>query len=173
MENFLLVLVLMGLDGFLICGCLGGIRPARNLAFTLATMVGVCDGAALALGATLRIHGVALGIHWPEIIVPLAIASCGIYVLFLGSQERMSSFLRASVVFLPVLLSFDNFLAGLALGFNWTPIYEAALFSTVVSGGMALVGIGLGAAIQKYLRVEPQRLGGYGLLAAAVVIVLV
>jgi putative Mn2+ efflux pump MntP len=173
MENFFLVLVLMGLDGFLICGCLGGIRPTRNLAYTLATMVGVCDGAALALGATLRVHGFALSIHWPEIIVPLAIASCGIYVLFLRSQERMSSFLRAGVVLLPILLSFDNFLAGLASGFNWTPIYEAALFSTVVSGGMAFVGIGFGAAIQKHLRVEPQRLGGYGLLAAAMVIAVV
>ena len=173
MENFFLAIVLLGLDGFLICACLGGFRPARNLSYTLATIVGICDGAALALGTTLRIYGFALGIHWPEMILPTAIAACGIYVLFLGSRERIRSFPQAALVLLPILLSLDNFFAGLASGFHWSRLFEAALFSSLVSGGMAFVGIGVGVAIQKHFRVAPHRVAGYGLLAAGVVTALI
>ena len=59
MENLFPALALMGLDGFLICACLGGFRPARNLSYSLATIIGICDGAALALGTTLRMHAYA------------------------------------------------------------------------------------------------------------------
>lgn len=171
--DFFLVVVLLGLDGFLICACLGGYRPARNLSYTLAAIVGICDGAALALGTTLRIYGFGLGIHWPEVILPTAIAACGIYVLFLRSQEQIPSFPRAAMALLPILMSLDNFFAGLAPGLQFSRFFEAALFSSLVSGGMAFVGIGLGAAIQKHLRIAPHRVAGYGLLASGLVIALI
>jgi hypothetical protein len=172
MENLFPALALMGLDGFLICACLGGFRPARNLSYSLATIIGICDGAALALGTTLRMHAYASDIHWLEMIVPIAIVTCGVYVLFLRSQERMSSFPRVVLVLLPILLSLDNFVAGLA-GLHLSRLFEATLFSSLMSGGMAFLGIGLGVAIQGHLRVAPHRLAGYGLMAVGLVTALI
>jgi manganese efflux pump family protein len=154
MLPLLTLAVLVGLDNLQVSAALGlmAFPPGRRL--RLAVAFGLCEGlmplAGLALG-----HGLlrALG-PWPERVEAAVLLACGAAILLFALRERRpetnaagtSAAGRRWLLYgLPLSLSLDNLLAGVALGATGSPLVLSALVIGAVSTALCLAGL-FGAA---------------------------
>lgn len=154
MAALLSLALLVGLDNLQVAAAVGllPMPPGRRLRLALA--FGLCEGlmplAGLALG-----HGLlrALG-PWPEAVEVGVLVACGAVILGLalrapgleeagaaGRAERAQPAPGWLLFGLPVSLSFDNLLAGVALGTMGYPLLVSALVVGAVSTALCLLGL--------------------------------
>lgn len=179
--------VLVGLDNLQVSAALGLTALPAGRRLRLAVAFGLCEGlmplAGLALG-----HGVlrALG-PWPERVEAGVLLACGAAILVLALRERhptQAARLAAAdgaarpagasaaagrrwlLYGLPLSLSLDNLLAGVALGATGSPLVVSALVIGAVSTALCLAGL-LGAA-----RLAPRLPGEAGAWSGAFLVLL-
>jgi manganese efflux pump family protein len=148
-----LVGLMLALDSFAVSLAIGaGPRagvPRRWLVLSFA----MCDGLAFWLGACWLggLRSLVEGWDW---LGPAAVAGYGLYVLALAWRLRHLSTGAGPrwywlTLGLPLCLSLDNLVAGADSQWTGLPLALAAGILGTLSGGLALLGLMLGAAFQR------------------------
>jgi hypothetical protein len=132
--------VLLGLDSFAVCLALGPLGFAsRRVVARLIMSFGLYDGLALLLGGVFHMSQ-----FWSVAVVPVLIVLwLALVLLLMMSGARL-------LPLLPVLLSADNLLTGIASGRAVT-LYEAVA-AGFVSAVFAAAGLIAGNALAPHLR---------------------
>jgi hypothetical protein len=153
MTASLITPAVLGLDGFAVCVALGPLGFGIWRSMPLVGLFGLCDGLALLAGGAFHPS------PWNGAVVPAMAAVWAVLVLLL-TIKRTPSILPL----LPVLLAFDNLLAGTEG--SRTVLLEDAVLSCAISATLAGVGLLAGNAVAA--RLAPQlghaRIAGAGLL---------
>jgi len=148
--------VLVGLDNLQVSAALGLVDMPAARRLRLAVAFGLCEGlmplAGLALG-----HGLlrTLG-PWPERVEAVVLLVCGGAILALalrdpGPPRRAAGDRRWLLYGLPLSLSLDNLLAGVALGATGSPLVLSALVIGGVSTALCLAGLFGAARLARWL----------------------
>ncbi len=158
---------LLGLDSFVVCVGLGAVERSPRTWVALAIAFGVADALGTASGLVLgRTHS-----HPPSglaVLAPIAVALYGCLVAAAQARARASTPGRLGLVLLPVLLSLDNFAAGL-LG-DYAPSIGPALGSAFAATSiMAFLGCVTGALLARIAPVSERVLPAGSAFAAALV----
>jgi len=165
------VAVALGLDNFGAATAIGLAGPERHVRWRVALVFGVFEGLMPLLGLALgRSLAKELG-HHASLVAGLLLALTGVYIvvseIVRGDKTPPSAALSTRrLVVLGAALGLDNLVVGFALGAYRVNVLVAVLVIAVVSVGLTLLGLELGA------RVGP-RLGGAGEVVGGAVLVVV
>ena len=162
----------LSLDNFRTAVALGGLRLGWRQSAQVALLFGICDGVA-------PLVGMLIGHYWSEAIGSTAeyvgAIGLGLYGLYLVVQawrtEAPEELDRPWAVYgLVVPLSADNIVAGTSLGLlGFSPWLVAPIFGAMTAL-MALVGLQLGRAAARVIRIRPDLLTGVALVVMATVL---
>jgi hypothetical protein len=123
----------LGLDGFIVCACLGTLRLGLTRSYLLATMCGITDALATAAGAAYGMR-----VSWEDLI-PGIVAAWLLVVLLSRKRARTLAFS------LPIPLALDNLVTGALHGIR--PSLTDIAVSGAVSAALAFAGLCLGAGL--------------------------
>jgi putative Mn2+ efflux pump MntP len=169
MMTFIFAPFLLGLDGFLACTALGPQQYVKSHRYRLAAAFGLCDALALVVGGILVNARTQYAVSFANHAAPFLIAAYGVYVAIEAISEGGTGCRRPSLVYLlPVIMSIDNFTAGLVLGYARSSIIIPAIMSILVSSAMALLGLEAGSTVVERVRVSPLRFSAVGLVLIAI-----
>jgi putative Mn2+ efflux pump MntP len=166
MMTFLFAPFALALDGFVVCTGLGPLQSTRRAQWLLSAAFGLCDALAMVIGATIATECMKSAVSSVDRIAPILIAGYGLYVLALAWSGRAIARGGVFVFLFPVLMSLDNFTAGLATA-NSPTILVLAFTMALTSGAMAYLGLRLGAALHERLHLSPAPFVGIGLILVA------
>jgi manganese efflux pump family protein len=187
-NNLIFIGLLLGLASLAVGIGLGAVIPDRNRRGWLALSFALCDGLASLIGSLVGIDrlrsSLSSSLPWGEWLGPLAVACYGLYVLYLtwrcmnpanpttnptNPANPATNFgaARWLVFGLPICLSLDNLVAGVGTEASGMSAVLAALAFGVVSGGLALLGLGVGSALGARGRFRAGWLGGALLILVA------
>jgi manganese efflux pump family protein len=162
----------LSLDNFRTAIALGGLRLGWRRSVQAALVFGLCDGLA-------PLVGILVGHYWSETIGStgeyVGAIGLGLYGLYLVVQawrtEAPEEMDRPWAVFgLIVPLSADNIVAGTSLGLLGFSPWLAALVFGAMTAVMVLVGLQLGRAAARVIRIRPDLLTGVALVVMATVL---
>jgi manganese efflux pump family protein len=167
--------VLLGTDSLIAGMALGTARPAKNRRWSLALLFAICDGAAFFLGSWMfplsaarafaLVEWLGIGFVIAYALLILALARSSRSEGGFASDHRQHAQRYAFVV--PFALSLDNFVAGMGNTSAVLAPAAAAVTIGVVSGGLALTGLWVGAASSRKVRMRSERLTGGALILFA------
>jgi putative Mn2+ efflux pump MntP len=167
-TSLLTTSLLLGLDSLLVCLAVGALPEGNMRRHRLALSFALCDGLASLIGSVAGVERLRSFLPWSEGLGLAAVAAYGIYVLYLAWRCQgltMSPCAARWLVFsLPICLSLDNLVAGIGPEASGVPVGLVALIFGVMSGGLALLGIGVGSALGAHARRRTGWLGGTLLL---------
>jgi putative Mn2+ efflux pump MntP len=161
----------LSLDNFRTSIALGGLRFNWSRAVQVAVVFGLCDALA-------PLVGILVGRYWGEKIGStgeyagaIALGAYGLFLVIKAWRTPAPEMERPWAVFgLLVPLSLDNVVAGTSLGLlGYSPWIAPALFGTITTV-MALVGLQIGHAAARVIRIRPDLLTGVALLVMATVL---
>jgi putative Mn2+ efflux pump MntP len=173
-EVFVLGFVL-SLDNFRVSIALGTVPFGLKRAVQVALTFGLWDGIMPLIGLMIgREIGEAVG-DVAEIVGAVALGAYGIYLVVSALRNPEPDELDHpwALFGIPLTLSLDNLFAGASLGMlGFSPWFSAAVFG-VVTAVMSLVGLRVGRAAARLVRIRPDLLSGVTLIIAAVALPLV
>jgi putative Mn2+ efflux pump MntP len=147
-------------------------NPRRHLA--TAALFGSSDALASALGYLVGGALSAAAATVARIAAPVLLAGFGVYAIVavgrLNIEGRDPP--RWAVWGVPLTLSMDNLIAGLALGTLRSPVALSVAVLGVMSGALALAGLSLGGLARRLPRRSADALAGVSLLGLAVMVAL-
>ncbi len=152
MIDVLVAALSLGVDGFVACAAIGLVGGVIGRPLPFVAWFGVCDGLGLLAG-----HAMHLSPVWGAVSEPaMAALWTMLALLLIVSRSRPLLFL------LPVLLAFDNFLAG-AAGTQPVLLLDVVL-TCLTSAMLAAAGlvIGCGARTALLARLERRPGGSIG-----------
>jgi putative Mn2+ efflux pump MntP len=168
--------LLLGFDSFLVCLAVGALPQRAVRRSQLALAFGLCDGFAAWAGSVVGMQWLRSTSASSEWLGPAAVAAYGVYILYLalrsGDLAANPGAARWLAFGLPVCLSLDNLVAGVATPASAVPAILPALAFGVMSGGLALVGSRVGSAVRARSRFRVRWLGGALLVLFAAGLVL-
>jgi putative Mn2+ efflux pump MntP len=157
--------ILLGADGFVISLGLGPLVAGRKR-YTAAAAFGVCDGAAIVIAPHLGSPLASAMSSWADRALPMLLIAYAVYVAILTLNSRALAGGRAGWLLLPIASSIDNLAAGPLSG-STVPLGAVALMSAFISAAMSLLAFATTDALQKSVRLAPERLAAAALLVAA------
>ena len=173
MWTVILLAFMVGLDNFLVATGLGagGLDKKQRwmLVCGFAFFEALMPLLGLYMGQTLAAE---LAI-FSNLASPIALLCCGLLVLsgiYFGS--RSVNVYQRVLPLLPLLLSFDNLMAGTLFGAMSFPITTTALIVGGCSGLMGFAGLMLGDKVGRLVPLKTEMLCGVWLVIAAVALVL-
>ena len=173
-EVFVLGFVL-SLDNFRVSIALGTVPFGLKRAVQVALTFGLWDGIMPLIGLMIgREIGEAVG-DVAEIVGAVALGVYGLYLVISSLRNPEPDELDHpwALFGIPLTLSLDNLFAGASLGMlGFPPVVSAAVFG-VVTAVMSLVGLRVGRAAARLVRIRPDLLSGVTLIIAAVALPLV
>jgi putative Mn2+ efflux pump MntP len=150
-NNLIFIGLLLGLDSLTVGTGLGAAIPDRSRRCRLALSFALCDGLASLIGSIIGLDRLRSSLEWGEWLGPAAVACYGLYVLWLTWRCRDLATNpgagRWLVFGLPICLSLDNLVAGMGTNASGVWAVLVALVFGVLSGGLALLGMGIGSAL--------------------------
>ncbi len=164
--------LMLALDSFAVSVAIGTLPRNGVRRLWLVLSFALCDGLAFWFGAV-WLGGLRSSLEGWDWLGPAAVAGYGLYVLALATLTRKSSTgLGSSTVWLtlglPLCSSVDNLVAGAdSAGTGLPPVVTAGILGAL-SGGLALLGLTLGAACGRRLPRQGAWVGGTLLLLVAV-----
>ena len=165
----------LSLDNFRVSIALGtvpfGLRRAVQVALTFGLWDAIMPLVGLLIG---RQIGEAVG-DVAELVGAAALGGYGLYLVISALRNPEPDELDHpwALFGIPLTLSLDNLLAGASLGIlGLSPWFSAAVFG-VMTAVMSLVGLQLGRAAARLVRIRSDLLGGVTLIMAAVALPLV
>lgn len=165
--------ILVGLDNLQVgaaLGMSGGLDARRRILAAVA--FAFCETLMPLVGLMLG-RGAA---HWAgdfgEWLGVLALGVCGVLILVASRRSRDEAELStgsfaggATLVLLPLSLSFDNLLAGFSLGTLGFPVLASAVLIGLLSGGLCALGLYGGHRVHNRVPDWAEPAGGIFLLA--------
>ena len=148
-----------------------GLKRAVQVALTFGLWDAIMPLVGLLIG---REIGEAVG-NVAEMVGAAALGGYGLYLVIsaLRNPEPEELDHPWALFGIPLTLSLDNLFAGASLGIlGLSPLFSAAVFG-VITAVMSLVGLQLGRAAARLVRIRPDLLGGVTLIMAAVALPLV
>lgn len=164
----------LSLDNFRASIALGTLPFSRGRAVQVALTFGLWDGLAPLVGVLLgRYFGQAIG-PIADYVGPAVMGAYGLYLLVRASRTQAPEEIDQpwALFGIPLSLSLDNLLAGASLGLLGTsPVLTAVSFA-VITALMSFVGLCLGRAVGRLIRIRADLLSGVALVVMAVVLAL-
>lgn len=162
----------LSLDNFRVSIALGTVPFGVRRVVQVALMFGLWDGvmplAGLLLGGYV---GDSIG-PIAEIAGSIALGGYGLYLLItaLRNPEPYEMDHPWALFGIPLSLSLDNLLAGASLGLlGFSPVFSATVFGATTAV-MSMVGLCLGRALGRLIRIRADLLSGVTLIIAAIVL---
>ena len=174
MLALLLVAASVGVSNFAAAIAIGVSGVDARVRLRVGVVFGVFEGGmpvvGLALGArsagTLGHAG-----HWIAAAMLIGVGIFGLLGSVSGEQHGAFSSARGrSLILGALVLSLDNLVVGFALGSTHTSILTGALVIGVVSVGLSLIGLELGARIGRRAGERGEQLAGLMLISVGVAI---
>jgi len=165
----------LSLDNFRVSIALGTVPFGLKRAVQVALAFGLWDGIMPLIGLMIgREIGEAVG-DVAEIVGAVALGVHGLYLVISALRNPEPDELDHpwALFGIPLTLSLDNLFAGASLGMlGFSPVFSAAVFG-VITAVMSLVGLRVGRAAARLVRIRPDLLSGVTLIIAAVALPLV
>jgi putative Mn2+ efflux pump MntP len=165
----------LSLDNFRISIALGTVPFGLRRAVQVALTFGLWDGIMPLIGLlTGRQIGEAIG-GVADLVGAAALGGYGIYLVSsaLRNPEEDELDHPWALFGIPLTLSLDNLLAGASLGIlGLSPWLSTAIFG-IMTAIMSLIGLQLGRAVARLIRIRSDLLSGVALIMAAVTLPLV
>jgi putative Mn2+ efflux pump MntP len=162
----------LSLDNFRVSIALGTVPFGVRRVVQVALMFGLWDGVMPLAGLWLgRYVGDSIG-PIAEIAGSIALGGYGLYLLVtaLRNPEPHEMDHPWALFGIPLSLSLDNLLAGASLGLlGFSPVFSATVFGATTAV-MSMVGLCLGRALGRLIRVRADLLSGVTLIIAAIVL---
>ncbi len=166
----------LSLDNFRSSIALGTVPFGLRRAVQIALIFGVWDTLAPLVGGFLGHHfSEAIG-PIADYVGPAAMGSYGLYLLVGAVRNPEPDEVDhpwVTLLGMPLSLSVDNLLAGTGLGLlGFSPVVPAVIFG-VVTAALSFVGLYLGRAAARAIRIRSDLVSGVSLVAAAIVLPIV
>jgi putative Mn2+ efflux pump MntP len=165
----------LGLDNFRVSIALGTIAFGLKRAVQVALTFGLWDAIMPLVGMLIgRQIGESIG-DVADLVGAATLGGYGLYLIISALRNPEPDELdQPWVLFsIPLTLSLDNLFAGASLGIlGLSPWFSAAVFG-VITAVMSLIGLQLGRAAARLIRIRSDLLGGVTLIMAAVALPLV
>jgi manganese efflux pump family protein len=171
----LILAFVLGLDNFRVSIALGTVPFGLKRAVQVALTFGLWDGIMPLIGLLIgRQVGEAVG-DVAEYVGAAALGGYGLYLVISALRNPEPDELDHpwALFGIPLTLSLDNLFAGASLGLlGLSPWFSAAAFG-VMTAVLSLVGLQLGRAAARLIRIRSDLLSGVTLIIAAVALPLV
>lgn len=165
----------LSLDNFRVSVALGTVPFGLKRAVQVALTFGLWDGIMPLIGLLIgRQIGAAVG-DVAEFVGAAALGGYGLYLVVSALRNPEPDELDHpwALFGIPLTLSLDNLLAGASLGIlGLSPWLSAAVFG-IMTAALSLVGLQLGRAVVRLVRIRSDLLSGVTLIVAAVALPLV
>ncbi|MFD5657106.1 manganese efflux pump MntP [Streptomyces hirsutus] len=160
----------LSLDNFRVSIALGTVPFGLKRAVQVALTFGLWDAIMPLVGLLIgRRIGEAVG-GVAELVGAAALGGYGLYLVISALRNPEPDELDHpwALFGIPLTLSLDNLVAGASLGIlGLSPWFSAAVFG-VMTAVMSLIGLRLGRAAARLIRIRPDLLSGVTLIVAAV-----
>jgi putative Mn2+ efflux pump MntP len=158
-------LLLLGIDSLVVSVAIAPLFTSRSTRVALALLFGVCDGAAILIGAALgfRFSGPLAGD-----VASAVLAAYGLYILIVA-RWGWRTLARWPGWVMPVLFSLDNLAYGIKMRNAGHDLGQEALLLAVSSALMSLFGFALGGMLATRTGGARSLVTGPLLIAAAAV----
>ena len=168
MKALIVLGFLTGLDNLQVTPGLGLIRMPPMRRWLLAFAFGLCEAGMPLLG-----FGVARVLHRSfdlqmDKLAPLVIVACGALIIWLTYRKKEPAALITNpwaIVGLPLLLSVDNFVAGIGVGLMSPPFLFSVLIVAFISTMMSFVGLYAGQTLRRFIPRHAEIFAGLYLVA--------
>jgi manganese efflux pump family protein len=168
--SLLLLGFTLSLDNFRTSVVLGAIQLSWRRAAKVALVFGFWDGLAPLVGILVGDYvGQRIG-STADFVAAGALAAYGVYLVVQAwrTPEPEEPDERWALLGLPLPLSLDNIVAGTSLGLlGFSPWIAPVLFG-VITAIMSLIGLQLGRAAARFIRIRSDLLTGVGLVVMAI-----
>jgi manganese efflux pump family protein len=175
MWEVLVIGFVLSLDNFRVSIALGTVPFGLKRALQVALIFGLWDGIMPLIGLLVgRQIGEAVG-DVADFVGAAALGGYGLYLLISALRNPEPDELDHpwALFGIPLALSLDNLFAGASLGvLGLSPWFSAAVFG-VMTAVLSLVGLQLGRAAARLIRIRSDLLSGVTLIIAAVALPLV
>ena len=162
----------LSLDNFRVSIVLGTVPFGVRRVVQVALMFGLWDGVMPLVGLLLGGYvGESIG-PVAEIAGSIALGGYGLYLLVSALRNSEPDELDHpwALFGIPLSLSLDNLLAGASLGLlGFSPVFSATVFGATTAV-MSVVGLFLGRALGRLIRIRADLLSGVALIIAAIVL---
>jgi putative Mn2+ efflux pump MntP len=162
----------LSLDNFRASIALGTLPFSRLRAVQVALTFGIWDGVAPLVGVMLgRYFGGAIG-EIADYVGPVVMGAYGLYLLVRSLWSEAPDEIDQPVALfgIPLSLSLDNLLAGTSLGLlGFPPVLSAVLFAAITAV-MSFIGLRIGRAVGRLIRIRADLLSGIALVLMAIVL---
>jgi manganese efflux pump family protein len=174
MMTVLIFGILVGLDNLQIASAFGlmGINARRKwlMIFSFAFFEMVMPLVGLLIGNKLNQTFQNL----TEWIGPGIMILLGLYILIREWREKEKTEIvhhKWLMVFLPLMMSFDNLMAGVGLGASGYPVFSTAVIVGICAGTLCFVGLFIGDTVRKWIPAKVEIISGLYLIAMAVFLI--
>ncbi len=174
MITVLIFGILVGLDNLQIASAFGliGINAGRKwlMIFSFAFFEMVMPLIGLLIGNKLNqtFQNIAA---W---IGPAIMISLGLYILIREWREKDKTEIANQkwfMIFLPLMMSFDNLMAGVGLGASGYPIISTAIIVGFCAGALCFVGLFIGDKVRRWIPAKVEIISGLYLIAMAIFLI--
>jgi putative Mn2+ efflux pump MntP len=113
-----------------------------------------------------------------ELLGPAIMIALGLYIIVTELLEKNQSNRKNIVnkgwmiILLPLMMSFDNLIAGVGLGTSGYPVISTSIVVGICAGGMCLVGLFIGERLRKWIPSYLEMLSGFYFIGLALVLIL-
>jgi|SRR6185436_1689011 len=167
--------LLGGIDNLQIASAAGllGLHPKRRWILIISLIF--CDVAMSLAGLLI---GIKINILFENIVQwlgPAFILALGIYTLTRELLEKENHHIINKnwvLIFLPLIMSIDNLLAGIGLGTTGYPVISTFIIMGICSGVMCMLGLLLGEKVRSLLPGKVEIISGVYLIGLAVFLVI-
>ena len=170
--NLLILGFTLSLDNFRTAIVLGALQLTRRHAVQVALVFGFWDTVAPLVGILAGDYFADTIGSTAEYVGAVVLAAYGLYLVVQASRTPAPEELdqRWALFGLPLPLSVDNVVAGTSLGLIGFSAWVAPPVFGVITAVMTLVGLMIGKAAARYIRIRSDLLTGVALLIMAVAV---
>lgn len=170
--NLLILGIILSLDNFRTAVALGALRLTRRNAVQVALVFGFCDTVAPLVGILGGDYLAETIGSTADYVGAVVLGAFGLYLLVQAwrtpAPEELDQ--RWALFGLPLLLSVDNVVAGTSLGLlGFSPWLASPLFGATTAL-VTFVGLEIGRAAARFIRIRSDLLAGVALVIMAIVL---
>lgn len=177
MISVIILGLLVGLDNLQLASAFGlaGLQPKRRLLLVMSFVF---------FEVSMPILGMLIGHQLnenfesvAELLGPIIMIALGLYIIFtefFQNEEEEKSLVNKGwvIIMLPLMMSFDNLIAGIGLGSSGYPVLSTSIVVGICAGSMCLLGLFSGEKLRKLIPANLEMLSGFYFIGLAVFLIL-